>query len=1251
MKIEKITICNLTSLEGEQVIDFTREPLRSAGLFAITGDTGAGKSTILDAVCLALYNKAPRFDGVERITPDEGKDPAARAQSIQASDVRGILRRGCREGYARVVFATHGGGRYEAAWSLRLKRTGSYDRAARSLRQLAPRREEVPEKEVAERIVQLTGLDYTQFTRTVMLAQNSFANFLKARREEKSLLLEKLTGTEIYGRVSQKIHEFARQAEEQLTALEQLVAGILHDRLPEQEKAALEEKRTLLTAAAADAAERVRRATRQLQWLEEYAAAAAAVARREAEHAAAGRDYAAMRLEEGRLERYDTVLGVQPLYQEIIVRRRDIEGIRQAEQNTASQVSALETRLKALKEALAAAADQQAAAEAETARRRPAINRGHAICGELAGLQGQLGRAEEQLRTADRTRKEGQARLQEKKDLLARTAQALEQAQYHHQTLSVHRLMFEKFDLVKDKLTVLNTETQRNTDIHRRLAGLQKQLAHLREATGKCEERQHADEAAMAALRGELQLQQGLNRGIDGVALQRRYADCRGRLVVLRRAEALWRRIAAGYEELSEKQAAEGRLVSRQQQLQDDMERAGREHAVLDETCRRLNVALTLSQSENIRQLRQRLKEGTACPVCGATHHPYHTETERELGELLDGLEKEYGEAAAELAAKRDTLDRLSREYAAGQGRLDSERAHLAALRQRQAEAVEEWADCAGLDPSFADCSPSVARDARRLMIGLLLDNTTRTAEEVQKELDEFNLHQERINRLNEEIAALEVRMADGRSRIEDLRTQYKVALAAEEETERARQLSDRSCGELYADLDRMVTLSGWFTAWKNNADGLRLRLSELFSDWQRTCAAVEEHSHTAAQLREEIKAGEQRAAEAAQLLQTAQEERDGTALRIREKRRELEALLGGMSPEREEARLQEMADKARGAEAAARGQYDDAAGQLRLLQGSQRNLLESRLRSQADYRARMADLDVWIARYNAQHPPIQFAELETIFADRRDWKQLRQHLQQLREAVAMAANRLQAAREVLLELRSRPERPAEETPEAHALLTADTEEARSRQLQTEAQLAEINLRLHTHENSLRQAAAYDARLAEARDNLEQWRRLDTLLGSHDGKKFRELAQSYTFSFLVEHANEQLRQLSPRYELRCVPGQLTLEIIDRDMFDQRRYVSSLSGGETFVVSLALALGLSSLSADSLTIGSLFIDEGFGNLDHASLDLVMSALANMENVQGRKVGVISHTEQIRSQISPQIRLVKQPAGGRSLIEIG
>ena len=196
-----------------------------------------------------------------------------------------------------------------------------------------------------------------------------------------------------------------------------------------------------------------------------------------------------------------------------------------------------------------------------------------------------------------------------------------------------------------------------------------------------------------------------------------------------------------------------------------------------------------------------------------------------------------------------------------------------------------------------------------------------------------------------------------------------------------------------------------------------------------------------------------------------------------------------------------------------------------------------------------------------------------------------------------------------------------------------------------------INLRLQQHDSCLAQAAQYDEALKDANNDAEEWKRLNDLLGSADGRKFRELAQSYTFGFLVEQANCHLKQLTPRYELSHIPGTLVLEIIDRDMFDEHRYVSSLSGGETFVVSLALALGLASLSSQSLNIGSLFIDEGFGNLDRASLDLVMLALSNLETHQGRKVGVISHTDQIRSQISPQIRLVRLPGEGRSRIEVG
>ena len=186
MKIDKVTLNNLTSFEGLQTIDFTTEPLRSAGLFAITGDTGAGKSTLLDAICLALYGRAPRLDGVEKMN-SEALATDSTVKGIQTDDVRNIMRRGQKEASAVVEFSTPDGARYEAEWSCRKKRTGNYDTVARSFRQIAPKKKSFDGRnaEIQEEINRVVGLDYMQFSRTVMLAQNSFASLLKERKEEK----------------------------------------------------------------------------------------------------------------------------------------------------------------------------------------------------------------------------------------------------------------------------------------------------------------------------------------------------------------------------------------------------------------------------------------------------------------------------------------------------------------------------------------------------------------------------------------------------------------------------------------------------------------------------------------------------------------------------------------------------------------------------------------------------------------------------------------------------------------------------------------------------------------------------------------------------------------------------------------------------------------------------------------------------------------------------------------------------------
>lgn len=1251
MKIDKITLCNLTSIEGEQIIDFTREPLRSAGLFAITGDTGAGKSTLLDAVCLALYNRAPRFDNVEKFRGDDWKKNEDRAQAIQTDDVRNILRRGCREGYCRVEFTVQDGSRYEAGWSLRLKRTGTYDSVARSLRRLAPRREEVPEKEIARRMPEIVGLDYTQFSRTVMLAQNSFANFLRARRDEKSALLEKLTGTEIYGDVSRKIHELTAAAERDVAAMENVIGGILHDRLAPEAYDALVEERMLVTAAQQGLATRLALVTRQLEWYAEYDRVTREVLAREQEHTAAHRDYVALRAEELRLERYDAVLSIQPLYQEIVVRCRDIEEVKRREEVTARAVGDGRSALDAAAGVLAKAHDVVSEAENRLALRRGAIGRGHALNGEISEATGQLRRADEQLLAARHKHDEYVRQHVAKRGELDRTLREAEALQLHRQALSVHKLMFEKFDLVKDKLTALNAETRRNEESHKRFAALKKRQAELVTLCGELEKRQHDDEAQMTALKSELLIHRQTNLGTDSAELQNRYADSRNRLLALERAEALWQRISAGYGYIEEKQAELNRLAVAQEQLRKDVEAAARAAEVLEETYRRLDVAFTLSQSENIVQLRRQLKEGTACPVCGATHHPYHTETERELGDLLNNLEKEHTAVAAELEAARQRLAGLRNSHAAGEGRLQAETRNLEERRQRQTADVEEWNTCSHLDSSFADCSPTVARDTRRMMIGLLADNTRQAAEEARKELETYNFHQGHINRISEAIEALAARMAENRSLIDDRRTQAQITAAALEETEHVMSLSDRSCGELYTDLDEMVTLSGWFSEWKNNADGFRLRLTEMYRDWTQTCKDLDACLRGEERLREEVRRARADETEGRARLSAAEDVRAAVGETLQAKHDELRRLFGDGSPEKEEEFLTAGVAKAREAEEDARRRHAVADGRLRTLEGEARNLNESRRRQEEEYSRKMSEMDVWMLRFNGSHSPVQWSELKAIFADTRDWKALRVRLDGLKEALTLAATRLETARAALLSLQGRPDRPSgkddesrEELQAALGRLEQDAEQSRER-------LAGIQLRLMAHENSLRQAEAYRAELDERRADLEEWHRLDALLGSADGKKFRELAQSYTFRFLVENANLQLRQLSPRYELRTVPGTLTLEIIDRDMFDQHRYVSSLSGGETFVVSLALALGLATLSSGNLTIGSLFIDEGFGNLDHDSLDLVMSALSRLENAQGRKVGVISHTEQIRSQISPQIRLVKLPAGGRSRIEVG
>lgn len=1275
MKIEKITLCNLTSIEGEQIIDFTEEPLRSAGLFAITGDMGTGKSTVLDAICLALYNKAPRFDNAERIPADDIKLANEKAQQVQAGNAAGILRRGQKQGYATVVFTTSGGERYEATWSVRVTRGGNYSSPERLLTQLTPEHHKVDKANIQSTIDQAIGLNYEQFTRTVILAQNSFANFLLAKPADKAALLEKLTGTEMYSAVSEQIFKLAQEANKQVELIETERSTMLQDLLDEHLLAEQQERQRLLLSTRQNTESNTLRLERQLDWIERFNRTSQLVIEREAILNAATKACLEARGEELKLERYDSVLNMQPLYQEIKMRRADVDRIKNDETENSAAIDDARRALDSLEQQLDVARERTADNVKQLDERQPAINRSHALMGEINVSTEQLKRLDEQLANAEQATEKRLSTLSAKQEMLTNVEKSIQQEQLHKQSLEAHRQMFDKFDLIMNKLPTLGEQTRRNQESHEKQMALRKRQTELRAQGESAEQKQHDNQAKLNALKSELLIHRQTNQGHDSAKLQKAAAENRSKLAALGRAAALWQHISQGYAQIADKTAAQKREETELSQKQLLLQKMETEVRATEEAFARVATAYTLSQSQNIIKLRKQLKEGTACPVCGATHHPYHTETERELGELLNNLDKEHANLQQDLELKRSRLQALNVEVAATTARIEADARALTERKQRQAADVDEWSSFVYLDNSFADCSSTVNREARRMMIQLLIDNTTRAADEADHELEAFNFHQQHINRLNEEISQLDTVIDSNRTYLDKVRTEAQIAAAAAEDLQQTINLSDRACAELYTDLDQMITLSGWFTEWKNNPDGLRMRLANLHTDWNQTCRALDESERAAELLREEIKGAETNVTEERRHVTQCRESRDAIREEMARKNEELRRLIGNSTPQKEAEKLQMAINAAREAEQKVRTSYESQRGLLQQLEGKRDNLLKNRLNSQQLLQQRQQELDLLIARYNGTHSPVQFAELDKIFTTQTDWNALRQRIDSLKDERMLAANNLDQSRAELQLLRADTNRPpltqkddaaATTQPSTDAptqagdshvlynnlrtLLTAELAQQRQQLKQCDEELTKVNERLGIHERCLQRSAAINEKLDAARADQLEWTRLNTLFGSADGKKFRTMAQSFTFSYLVAHANHHLRMLSPRYELQPIPTTLTLEIIDHDMFDEHRYVSSLSGGETFVVSLALALGLASLSNDNLVIGSLFIDEGFGNLDRDSLDLVMVALSNLENAQGRKVGVISHTEQIRSQISPKIVLRRRPGCSSSMIEV-
>ncbi|MDY7552905.1 chromosome segregation protein SMC [Pseudomonas veronii] len=1211
MKILAIRLKNLASLAGPFEIDFTAEPLASAGLFAITGPTGAGKSTLLDALCLALFGAVPRLgDTGQAKMPDADSD-------ISIGDPRTLLRRGTGGGYAEVDFVGVNGRRYRARWEAnraRDKASGKLQNSRQSLIDLDSDQLLASQKTEYKTQLELAlGLNFEQFTRAVLLAQSEFSAFLKANDNERSELLEKLTDTALYTQLGRRAFDKAKDAKDAHKQLQDQATGV--EPLAEQARAELDQQLAHAQQQLKTEQAQLKQLELQHTWLKELrewqerklsAVEQLQQAQQHWDSQGPQREdlsrleqLAPQRHHFARQAELDTLL--TPLAAHIqaqIEQQTDLHG--RQEQALQQQASA--------QTALAAALQAQADAG-------PLLRQAFEEQNTLAHLTKELAKRDEDQQQHETACAEGQALLkglQEKHTLVAERLQRLAAGLERSAALAP---LSEAWNAYRDRLQQLmlignrlNKGQAELPQLEQRATAAAEKFAQQRDALDLLYQEAGAEPHAVAE---QIQLLASLLQ--DNRKQQRAFEDL----------TRLW----DNQQQLDQQASVLTQKLADAQQQRDQLNQTGL-HTKAELTRAEQTLTVTkqllerqrLARSASVEELRGQLQDDQPCPVCGSQAHPYH-QPEALLHSL--GRHDENEEAMAQKAV--DSLKEKLTELRGEVGGLIAQQKEF--LQQQEQLAIQQQA----LAPSL---------DAHPLAAALFNQEPARRSTWLAQQLSQLtqNITQDE----QRQGALLNLQQNAGR-----LQQQLQ---AAQDASQQARQLLIDQQRELANDRERLDEELQAFASLlpTETLEGLR---SEPAATFMQLDQQVGQRLEQLAHQRDEL-AEQQARQQAIEKEHTHQQHRQQQLDALRQQVSELAAQqhaaqekltrLLGEHPRAEDwqQQLEQAVAQSRQSEADANQQLQDIRNALIQLAAD----LKAQQDRQHTLHAEQHALATRLGEWRALHPDLDDAGLKRLLTlDEAHASALRQQLHNSEKAVEQAR--------VLLQ--EREQRLAEHQALHNGNLDAeqlDTQLATLNQQLAEGEKHCAELRARQSEDQRRQDAnhALAEQITKAYEEWQRWARLNALIGSATGDTFRKIAQAYNLDLLVHHANVQLRQLVRRYRLKRGGSMLGLLVMDTEMGDELRSVHSLSGGETFLVSLALALGLASMASSTLKIESLFIDEGFGSLDPESLQLAMDALDGLQ-AQGRKVAVISHVQEMHERIPVQIQ-VKRQGNGLSTVEV-
>ena len=1147
MKLKELHIRNIASIERAD-IDFEKDLNDAitgdpASIFLISGDTGAGKSVILDSISMALYKKTPRIADVANASKNDYTD--AEGEQIRVASIEQYTRLGISdkdESYSEVVFEGNDGRMYHARLTLGMK-LGSKDKETgiRPIKHSKPTWEIRIDKgdwtkdSVEQTILDAIGLDFQQFGRMAMLAQGQFANFLTGDKKEREAILEQLTNTQHFTAYGEAINSLWKKAKANQDRIQ-----TIYD---------TEKPHTLSDEAVEQLTKEQQEGQKQLD------------------------------IYDAKLKKFDEQL---KLIEGILSKEKEQDQARQKVQELTIIISGDE-----YKNNKSLYSDWDAT-----------TNERH----QLADLQ--------RARRDEQTSKESLSQLQDKfnalsSDIIDRQAKtkAIEDAiQLNKEWIEKrkqHEDLFVKAREVEIKIGQYLEKVRKTDELAKGLKEEQGKTKSLLKAKSEAEENAKKAKDVVKVKENEIEELGNQRKALNPQAID----DQKSKKEAAKREIE---NIRKSYDDLETalrdanvlREAIEKEKVQLSE-LKDASEKA--EQVFLtkkteSEKADKLLTTMQMSIKDTLINLRHRLQEEQAdtCPLCG--QHIDYAHLNDDFNGVLTPLEDEQkraAEAYQQATSQRDTA-RDSYKKFDGAHQIKAKNLKEADQKNDKAkEAIEAKAIAAGLniqDPLI----PQIEK-----LLGSLDEDITKL-KAAQQEAEAL---QGKINALLEEKKPLDTL----KSEAETAKTKAENAVNNNSETitrlDKEHKELTAGCETIKSEISSL--LSGYSDNWQTDTDNL---LNKLKKD-------ANEYNDHQKQLNDDSTKLERGTTLNNSLLLFCQSiltvcpewkaEFDAKAYSCRDINREWADLL---------AEVTRLVSKIKDCKA----------------------VITSSTEGLTAYYQESGKTEKDLLMLIAQEPQVATARKFVVDTD--------SLLKSRNDAIVDAQKQIEVSLKAL-GLNERTELPDYQS--------VENEKIGMKALYDElfTNVVQIKGRLETHNNNIKRLKEIENDLAIAKQQFARWDKLNRIFG---GTRFRTLVQTYILRPLLNNANIYLEQITDRYRLTCSEDneQLSILVLDRYNKDQVRSVTALSGGERFMISLALSLALSSLNRPDMNVDILFIDEGFGTLDEKSLGSVMQTLEKLQEIAGqtnRRVGIISHREELEERIPVKIQVVKK-GEGRSMIEV-